>query len=256
MGIYTLDTDFSSLHGPQTSEWLLEFGEMVGEAFVDKDDRCRLLGNQLIMELYVNTLRQGLAENGEKLSAALQQAQCLLWDYLKGCITPADFQEFANDLYACLIAYNVGDIHTDAPEEFYKTYFADTNPNSYELAAIEWSAGLLLELVAITGGQLEFDEFETCERIDFYGIEIMLNLLEEACLALTNTPLHSHTAKAWTAALEQVHITPLFQQITHHIRHSLKIACTAMPEQYALLWEEYQQYTILPEEYAGRLLEY
>ena len=71
---YTLDTDFSSLKGSQTYDWMLEFSDMVEEAFAEKDNRFCLLGNLLFMEIYVHTIRKGLTNRNEPLSAILQKA--------------------------------------------------------------------------------------------------------------------------------------------------------------------------------------
>lgn len=253
---YTLDTDFSSLDETQSGKWMLEFMKLADDAFPKEDTRARALGNLLVMERFLNTLRQGLAKDGFTICAGLERARLLLWDYVKGKTTPDNFQDFANDYYACSYAYNVGDIATDAPKEFVAEYFADRYPENAELIAIEWSSILLMELVAIAGGRLDFDELEECECVDFYGIDEMLNLLEDACIELTGTPLRSNMAGDFEKAMGQVRQTPLFRDIIRHIRTDLKTALTASPEDFAALQEEYSQHTILPAEYAAELLEY
>ena len=60
----------------------------------------RLLGNLLILEPYMHTLRQGLADLGRTVPVILQKAIDLLWDYLEGKKAVSDFQDFANNLYA------------------------------------------------------------------------------------------------------------------------------------------------------------
>ena len=57
-------------------------------------------------------------------------------------------------------------------------------------------------------------------------------------------------------AMKQVHLTSLFQQIIYHIQKDLKTARTATPNQFLSLRKEYEQYTIIPKEYATALLEY
>lgn len=253
---YTIDTDFSLLHGSETSEWMLQFLEMVDCAFKDYKDDSRLLGNLLILERYIHTLQQGLAVSKKRISTGLEYACNLLWDFLEGHVTPSDFQDFANDYYACLLAYNVGNIHTDAPKEFYVQYFTDTNPDAYELLAVEWSSGLLMQLVSIAGGRIDFDEFEECKQIDFYGVNVMLEVLEDACIGLTNTPLSSCMAKDLRIAMEQVHQTSLFQKIIKFIQEDIQVAQKAVPEEFVSLRNVYKEYTIIPEEYAVGLLEY
>lgn len=255
MDSYTLDTDFFALNSQQARNWMIKFGDIMEDAFANCDDRHRLLGNLLIMEPYIHTVSQGLAISSKQLSHILQHTLDLLWDYLEGHTVPADFQDFANNLYACVIAHNVGTAD-DAPEEFYKEYFAGITINTYEWLAIEWNCILMMQLLAITRARLDFDEFEGCERVDFYGVSEMLNLLEDACIGLTNTPCIFSTERDREKALDQVHQTPLFQQIISHFEVSLKTAITAVSEQFPFLRDKYRQYTIIPEKYAKDLLEY
>ena len=93
-----------------------------------------------------------------------------------------------------------------------------------------------MQLVSISGGLLDFDDFKGCEQIDFYGIDIMLGLLDDACNGLT--------------------LVSLFRKIIDHIQYSLKTALTAEPTQYLFLKNEYQHRAIVPKEYAEKLLEY
>lgn len=53
---YTLDTDFSSLNGPKASNWIMDFQDMVCDAFADSNRHSWLLGNLLILEPYLHTL--------------------------------------------------------------------------------------------------------------------------------------------------------------------------------------------------------
>ena len=250
---HTFQINFSSIINSQTDEWNFELMESIDHAFKSNDDRSRLLGNLLVMEQYINTLRQGLAASGKTLSAGLECARSILWDYLNDRTSPTAFEEFANDYYDCLLAYNVGTT-ADAPKDFYGKYFSDANPDAYELLAIEWSSGLLMQLVSIAGGHIDFDEFEGCEQIDFYGISIMLSILENACVGLTHTPFSSNTNEYWERTMVQVHRSPLFQGIIMCIQNSLHTALNAAPDTFECLHHEYSQYTILPEEYASALL--
>ena len=105
---YTLDTDFSSLNGPKAVNWIIGFQDMTEDAFADSSSHSRLLGNLLILEPYLHTIRQGLADRGRTVPAILQEALDILWDYLEGRKAPSDFQDFANNLYAAALDYNVG----------------------------------------------------------------------------------------------------------------------------------------------------
>ena len=83
----------------------MDFGQIIEKAFEHSDSRVRLLGNLLVLERYCNTVRQG---HEAQLSVCLRYAQGLLWDYLGGCVTAADFQDFANDYFAWLLEHCVG----------------------------------------------------------------------------------------------------------------------------------------------------
>ena len=255
MGTYTLDTDFSALNGPKAGEWLANFRELAQDAFADRENRSRLLGNLLVLERYIHTLEQGLRQTGGQLSKGTRSAVDQLWAYLEGHTVPADFADFANNLYACLLFYDVGESLSDEQAAFDKAYFGDVDYLRVgEDTAAGWAFGLLLQLVAIEGGRLDYSEFTRCTQVDFAGIQEMLELLDDACIELTGTPCPSNEAGNYLNALKEVHLTPLFRQIVSHVQHDLQTARTALPEQYGTLREAYREKTILPEEYAGAFL--
>ena len=119
---YTLDTDFSSLNGPKAANWMMEFQDMAEDAFANSSSHLRLLGNLLILEAYMHTLRQGLADQGRTVPAILQKAIDPLWDYLEGKKEVSDFQDSANNLYAAALDYNVGEEITEAQAEFSRNF--------------------------------------------------------------------------------------------------------------------------------------
>ena len=254
---YTLNTDFSSLNGPKAANWIMGFQDIVGDAFADGSSHSRLLGNLLVLEPYVHTLRQGLADRGRTVSAILQEALDILWDYLEGKKAVPDIQDFANNLYAATLNYNVGEEITDLQAEFYRKYVDIPWGSTCEWQILTWLSVLLMEVVAINGGRLDFEEYEEYEQeVDFAEMEEMLNMLADACIEFTDTPLPSNKAKDVMDAQEQVYQTPLFRQFIERIQNGLNTALAAAPEQYPALRQEYCQYTILPEEYAVRLLEF
>lgn len=255
MGEYTLKTDFAALEEPQAYKYLKDFKGIVEEAFEHSDNHRRLLANLLVLERYCNTVQQGLAADGAQLSVCFRYAQGLLWDYLGGRVTTADFQDFANDYYAWLLANNVGE-PMDIPEGFYVEYFADSCLEAYEWFAVEWSSGLLMQLVSIEGGRVDYEGFEGCREIDFYGPLCMLDMLEDACIELTDTILVSNRGTDLEAAMTQVRKTSLFQQIVMHVQNGLHTALLAASAEYEALRKEYGQYTFIPEQYAARLLAY
>lgn len=255
MGNYTLKTDFAALEESQAKEYLMDIRKIVENAFEGCDNRSRLLGNLLVLERYCNTVQQGLAAEDAQLSVCFRYAQGLLWDYLFGRVKAAEFEDFANDYYAWLLEHNVGE-PMENPEGFYAEYFADSCPEAYEWFAIEWSSGLLMQLVSMEGGRVEYEEFEACRRVDFYGPQCMIDMLEDACIELTDTTLISNRGADLEKAMAQVRKTALFQEVVMHVQNDLQTALKAAPTEYEALRDQYRQYTIIPEQYAARLLEY
>ena len=190
---YTLDTDFSSLNGPKAVNWIIGFQDMTEDAFADSSSHSRLLGNLLILEPYLHTIRQGLADRGRTVPAILQEALDILWDYLEGRKAPSDFQDFANNLYAAALDYSVGEEITDAQAEFFRKYVDIPWGKNSVWQILTWLSVLLMEVVAISGGWLDFEEYE--QDVDFVEMEEMLNMLVDVFIDLTDTPLHSNPIK-------------------------------------------------------------
>lgn len=234
MKSFTLDTDLTTLDKVQIKAWITEFGNLVENAFVSLDNEQRLLGNLLVLMRYKNTLHQGLTGKGKVLSLGLQKAIALLWDYLEKNSTPLEFADFSNLLYECYYIDSVGESN-ELPESFYMKYFANGRPCAYEWMAVEWAAGLLMQLVSLADGRLDFGDFEDCERVDFYGVHLLLDQLEN--IAENGTILS-------------------FQRIAQIVQSDLQRARNAYPEAFTLLRQEYQNYTLMSEECAKKLLEY
>ena len=176
---YTLNTDFSSLNGPKAANWIMDFQDMAADAFADSSSHSRLLGNLLIMESYVHTLRQSLTDRGRTVSDVCQEALDILWDYLGGKKAASDFQDFANNLYAATLNYNVGEEITDTQAEFYEKHVDLPWGSTCEWQILTWLSVLLMEVVAISGGRLDFEEYEEYEQdVDFVEMEEMLNMLQ------------------------------------------------------------------------------
>ncbi len=257
MAKYTLDTEFSLLNGPKAHNWILRFRSMADAAFAGKDDRSRLLGNLLIMEQYVNTLKKGLSADGKQISAVLQNALDLLWGYLDGCVAVTDLQDLANDIYASTLAYNADEELTDAQMEFYQEHFGDGELSSIEWQNITWASWLLVEVVAIEGGRSDFEEASAYEQISFAYIDVdLIPFLTGASISIADVPLPSNTGADYSKAEEQVYQTSLFRCIIGHIQDGLRAALTATPEQYPSLRAKYQESTIIPSEYINRLMDF
>lgn len=254
MGKHTLDTDFSALNGPKAHNWILKFRDMADSAFADRDNRSRLLGSLLIIEQYVHTLREGLSADGKQISPVLETALDYLWDYLEGRAAATDFQDFANNIYAGSLACSVGEELTDTQEKFYQEHFHDTELSPVERQIITWVSGLLVEVVAIEGGRLDFEEIADYERISFADIDDLIAFLTDAAISIAGISLLSDKGGDYARAAEQVYQTALFRHMIEHIQNSLQTALNAAPEQYSSLRTEYQKYTIIPAEYIADLM--
>ncbi|HIT88709.1 MAG TPA: hypothetical protein IAB62_13785 [Candidatus Coprocola pullicola] len=256
MAEYKLFTDFTSLNRKNAGDWVANCSSLANETFRNSSNKTRLLGNLLVLEQYFNTLKQGLKENGEEAEPIVYKAIDMLWDYLYGKIKVSDFEDFANNLYACVLDYMVGEELTEEQLEFYKNNFSDNGINSLQWAILSWASYLFLELTAIHGGRLDFDEFEECDSVDFAEIDEILNVLNDACIEFAGIDCPSSMAKDVIKAMEDVYETPLFQSIVLKIQKGLQDALYARGEDYKKLREEYSQYSILPEKFAADFLEY
>lgn len=234
METYTLDTDLSALDGVQVKVWMKEFGNLVENAFVNCDNGQRLLGNLLVLTRYRNTLQQGLSGEGKVLSLGLQNAVELLWNLLEKNSLPLEFTDFSNLLYECYYIDSVG-VPDELPEPFYSKYFGNGRPCAFEWMAVEWASGLLMQLMSIDGGRLDYDDFEGCEYVDFYGVHLLLDQLEVIVGSWETRP---------------------FQKIAQIVKSDLQRARNSCPEMFALLRTEYQKYTLMSEEDAKKLLNY
>lgn len=83
-----------SSNGPKAANWIRDFQDMAEDAFADSSSHSRLLGKILILESYVHTLCQSLADSGRTVSPVLQEALDVLWDYLEGKKASSDLQDF------------------------------------------------------------------------------------------------------------------------------------------------------------------
>lgn len=256
MSKYSLDTDFSALNGPKANNWILRFRDIAETAFKNSDTRSRLLGNLLVIERYVHTLQQGLSFKGKSPTPMLMKALDLLWSYAEECITVTEFQDFANNIYASTLAYNSDEELTDTQAEFYKSCFENEKPTTIEWQIITWVSGLLIKLVDIEGGRLDFEEIASYEQIGFADFDDLFGFLTDACIYLVNIPLPSSTGRDYEKATELLYKTPLFCHIVENIQGDLKTAIDATSEQYQSLRMEYQQYTIIPDEYAANLMNF
>lgn len=256
MDAHTLFCDFASLNRKNAGDWVSNCSKLADEAFRNSNNQTRLLGNLLVLEQYMHTLEQGLQENGEEPLPITYQSIQMLWDYLDGKIKPSDFADFANALYACVLEFMVGEELTEEQSAFYENHFSEGNDNLVEWEILCWASFLMLELLSIYGEHLDFDEFESCDAIDFVEIDEMLNGLNDACIDFAGVECPSSYAKDVIKAMEDVYETPLFRSVVLQIQKGLKAALDAVPEDYAKLREEYRQYSIIPQEFAGALMEY
>lgn len=254
MSKYEMFSDYTLLNKKDAYDFVTNISKLADEAFKNSDNKARLLGNLLILEQYFNTLKDGLNENDEKPTPITYKSVDMLWNYLYGKVKAFDFDDFANNLYACVLEYMVGEELTDEQSEFYENNFPNDSISSMEWQIIGWISYLLLELTAIHGGKINFDEFKACDFIDFVSLDEILNILSDACIDFAEVECKSNMAKDVIKAFEDVCITPLFQSIIHKIQRSLKDALNTKPEDYENLRN--QQTSILPQEFAADFLEF
>lgn len=252
---YTLDMDFSALEGAKAVNWVDRFQDILEYAFSGSGNHARLLANLLMLEQYACTVRHGLAAGGKEMPAAIEQTFRLCWDCLEGRDILENFEDFANNLWACTLHYNVGEEISDTQAELYREALRDIE-GSDEWLILTWFSLLLMEHAAIMGKRLDFEEFEDCEQVSFIEAENLLNMLADACIDFTETPFPSSFAKDYLKALDMVYQPPLFRQIVCQIQNAAKAALAAAPADYPALREEYRNRPILPDEFAEKLLKF
>ncbi len=86
-----------------------------------------------------------------------------------------------------------GEEITDAQAEFSRKYVDIPWGKNSVWQILTWLSVLLMEVVAISGGWLDFEEYE--QDVDFVEMEEMLNMLVDVFIDLTDTPLHSNPIK-------------------------------------------------------------
>ena len=247
MAKYTLDTDFQTLKPTEAVKWMCEFSKMAEEAFANQNNKTCLLGHLLLLKAYTNTVQHGLKAQGKMLFSLIQQWIDFLSGYMEGSMEPNEFQDFASNLYACVLEHNTGEELLDEQQAFCDEYFDDAELSTDEWLILEWVGGLLLELVVISGGELDFDfyeEFEDVEHIDlFYNIETLLNGLADNYVNLLEISNYN-----------QVYQTKEYQNVVSFVCGSLRSALYATPEQFALLQKEYKEKLVVPEEHAMTII--
>ena len=250
---YTLDTDFSTLQGAETERWMEGFPQMTRSAFAERNNRTKLLAHLLILEPYVHTLRLALAERDEQPSEEMERGMELLWGYLEGTASLADFEDFANNLFSATVHYNTGEELTKTQRVFYEEHLQALEGNGLEWSALGWISDLLITLTASEGGRLDFpldaESQPVYRQIFFTDVEELLNGLADFCIDAVEIPMASSRAKDYIAAIHQAYETPLFRQVVAQVLQGMRTALTAQPEQYEVLRREYQGYLLVPEEY-------
>ncbi len=249
MANYTLDTDFRALKPAQAQKWMCEFCGMAEKAFDGQGTGVRLLGNLLLLEAYINTIRRGLEKQDTSLCPLIPKGLEMLTSYLDGRVEAASFRDFASNLYACVLHYNTGEEIPEAQEAFYEENFGDDEFCASEWSVLEWIGGLMLELAVLDGEELDFDfyeEFEDVEKIDlFYKMEDMMNDFADSCANVLQ--IHDQT-------MMEVYQTEPYQNVVGFVCDVLKAAVHAEPEQYAALQQECREMMMVPEEYAAELV--
>ncbi len=244
-------TRYSTLDKTQAEDWVANCSQWADHAFQNSSNQNRLLGNLLILEQYFHTMCHGAKATEEEPASIIRQSIDLLWDILYERKTVSEIEDFVNDSYACVLAYMVGEDMTDQQAELYDAHFENLGGSTLQWQVMGWASQMLMEVTAIYGGRLDFEEFSSCETIDFAELDEMLNFLSDACMDLTDVECPSDMAKDVIAAFQDMYITPLFQFIACQIQKSLQEALSATKADYEYLQQKYREYVILPEEYAA-----
>lgn len=144
-----------------------------------------------------------------------------------------------------------------APEGFcsehFAEYFADSCPDPYEWIAVEWSCDLLMQLVSIEGGRVDYENFEECGKLDLYWVPYVIEIIQVGvCGWLASAIVASNREADSEKSMTQVY-NSLSREIVMYVQKDLKTALWAAPMEYEALRKEYGQYTLIPEQYAGVL---
>ena len=113
--------------------------------------------------------------------------------------------------------------------------------------AFEWSCDLLVQLVSIEGGRVDYEDFEECGKLDLYWVPYVLEIIQASvCNWLTSAIIASNRE------FDQVY-NSLSREIVMYVQKDLQTALLTAPMEYEALRKEYGQYTLIPEQYAGVL---
>lgn len=257
MSELTFFSDFTSLSQKDAGKWVEKCSTLAEAALKDSSHKVHVLANVLLLEQYFNTWRQGLQKEGKELAPVVSITMELLWDYLFGTKTPSEFDSYANCLYAGTLEDLVGEeLTTEEQNEFYQKYFNHIDFQTIPWVVLSSAAVLMLELVSIYGGKVEFDELKDCDEVSFLVIDDMLNQLNDVCVELAGIECPSCFAKDVIKAMDEALVTTLFQSIVSKVQKSFLDAMNTEPQDYEKLREAYRQYAILPEEFVCDFLDY
>jgi len=253
---FSLDTDFSKLDSESAHKFMADFCDTAYAAFSGRDEKCKILGNLLLMARFINAVRLAMDTNGVDFSKGITKAYDTLWDYLEGKTRTTEFEEFANNLSGFYSNYNLG-TDFDVPEDFYKEYVSGAPElSALELTLFEWCDFLLIAVVCGAGWHIPHFE-ENCpegmENIDFGGLSEMLDIISDMCIELCDIQVPSSRAVDLLKADEQLYKTPLYTGIIANLQNDLKTALNAKPEQYHELRNRYETLSVMPDEYAVQL---
>lgn len=252
----TFFSDFTSLSQKDAGKWVEKCSTLAESALKDSSHEVHVLANVLLLEQYFNTWRQGLQKEGKELAPVVSKTMDLLWDYLFGTKAPSEFENYANCLYACTLEYLVGEELTEEQNVFYQEHFNHIDSQTIPWDVLCLAALLMLELVSIHGGKVEFDELEDYHEVDFMSVGEILNQFNDACVELAGIECPSCFAKDVIKAMDEALTTPLFQSIVSKVQKSFLDAMNAEPQDYEKLREAYRQYAFLPEKLAQEFLHY
>ncbi len=253
--MFTLDTDFSELDTEGIKEYMMDFGNILEDAFYDEDDEHKLLGHLMIMSRFINTSRHALDAQHLDNSPGIQKAYDIIWDYVEGKVRPIDFERFTNMINGFCLSYTQTKSCRLTWEVFDK-YITTGLLTSIEFMLLQWCVLLLLALVRKDGWHIKPYDYDGPDEISFGFMGQVLYKVFRACAVVSGIPVPSYTdtdAGYDPDAEELFYSCPLIADAVCGIRGDLLSALGTDPSQYARLRNECRSRVLLPDKFAAKL---
>lgn len=245
--------DYSKLDKKEASEWVKNCSALADKAFLNVNQKIKLLANLLVLEEYRKSVSIGLSEHDETLPDVVDEAIDYLWNYLLDNIELSTFEYFANNLYAACLNYEVGEDITAENQTFIEENLQDIDCD-FVWEILAFASRLMVELLALHQKRVDFDEFLQVEDIDFYMLDEILNFLNDFAIDISNIDSPSSMAKDVIKALDEAAVSPFFIYIIKNIQNALQDALNI--QDYANLRLKYHNISLVPREHCSAMIEF